>query len=450
MNRTVSNILQFNKIYLSLIASFITLNAHAMSDHLYIGETIYLNDPTITDVVIGNDQIVKAKTVGRKGVALTGVTAGDTTVKIWNGRQYISSDVHVYPSNVKKTLNDLQQALSNIPNISIELIGDNIIIQGNNISLENKERIDNYSTLFKNVVNLTKTKENNVQEKQKMVYLDVRVVEISTSSTKEIGINWNTASIDGPKFGILGDFKRSSAFTSDTNPLAGSIPALPKIDPFQTYFGLASFIDSKINLLQENGTAKIIARPLLSCKNGGNATFLSGGQVPFQSSGATGTPSIEFKDYGIKLDISPTITNEGIVAKILAEVSNIDQSVQISGMPGFLTRRTETEFVVEQGQTLVLSGLVAADISDTQSAVPGLGKIPLFGNLFKSKSKAKKQNELVFFVTPYVYENDFSKKMEKVGEASDSIVKDELGAGLILPKDFNSQLENTNEAQDKK
>ncbi|MEG0489068.1 MAG: type II and III secretion system protein, partial [Acinetobacter sp.] len=166
--------------------------------------------------------------------------------------------------------------------------------------------------------------------------------------------------------------------------------------------------------------------------------------------GATGTPSIEFKDYGIKLDISPTITNEGIVAKILAEVSNIDQSVQISGMPGFLTRRTETEFVVEQGQTLVLSGLVAADISDTQSAVPGLGKIPLFGNLFKSKSKAKKQNELVFFVTPYVYENDFSKKMEKVGEASDSIVKDELGAGLILPKDFNSQLENTNEAQDKK
>lgn len=228
----------------------------------------------ITDVVIGNDQIVKAKNVGRKGIALTGVTAGDTTVKIWNGKQYISSEVHVFPSNLKKTLENLRSVLGTIPNLSISIIGDNVVLQGANISADDKEKIDNYASLFKNVVNLAKTKENNVQEKQKMIYLDVRVVEISTSSTKEIGINWNTSSIDGPKFGILGDFKRSAAFTSANNPLANNILPLPKIDPFQTYFGLASYIDSKINLLQENGTAKIIARPLLSCKNGGNATFL--------------------------------------------------------------------------------------------------------------------------------------------------------------------------------
>jgi pilus assembly protein CpaC len=76
-------------------------------------------------------------------------------------------------------------------------------------------------------------------------------------------------------------------------------------------------------------------------------------------------------------------------------VSTIDQSVQVSGVPGFLTRRTETEFVVGQGQTLVLSGLVGAEKMG-ESAVPGLGKIPLLGNLFKSKSNRIKQNELVF------------------------------------------------------
>ena len=62
-----------------------------------------------------------------------------------------------------------------------------------------------------------------------MIYLDVRIVEISTSSTKEIGINWNTASIDGPKFGIIGDFKRSDLFQSEINPLADNIPVLPKL-----------------------------------------------------------------------------------------------------------------------------------------------------------------------------------------------------------------------------
>lgn len=438
------------KKYLPILACCIAFHADAMSDQLYIGETIYLNDPSITDIVIGNDQIIKAKNIGHKGVALTGVAAGDTTIKVWNGKNYISSEIHVYPSNVNKTLNDLKNNLGNINNLSIKLIGDNVVLQGNNITLEDKEIIDNYSSLFKNIVNLTKTKESNIQEKQKMIYLDVRVVEISTSSTKEIGINWNTSSIDGPKFGILGDFKRSSAFSSESNPLAGSIDALPKINPFQTYFGLASFIDSKINLLQENGTAKIIARPLLSCKNGGNATFLSGGQIPFQSAAATGTPSIEFKDYGVKLDIHPTISNDGIVAKILAEVSTIDQSVQVSGVPGFLTRRTETEFVVGQGQTLVLSGLVNSEKGFGENTVPGLGKIPLLGNLFKSKANRVKRNELVFFVTPYVYENDFSNKMDKISEASDNIVKEELGAGLILPNHYSDQLENTNEAEIKK
>ena len=436
-------------VYLPLLTCLITIHANAMSDQLYIGETIYLNDPTVTDVVIGNDQIVKAKKVGNKGIALTGVATGDTTLKVWNGNRYFTSEIHVYPSNVKKTLEDLQVALRDIPKLSIKLVGDNVVLQAKDLTLEEKERIDGYASLFRNVANLTKTKENTLQEKQKMIYLDVRVVEISTSSTKEIGIKWNTASVDGPKFGVLGDFKRSDIFTG-TNPLSEQIAPLSKISPFQTYFGLASFIDSKINLLQENGTAKIIARPLLSCKNGGNATFLSGGQIPYQSAGATGTPSIEFKDYGIKLDINPTISNDGIVAKILAEVSTIDQSVQVSGVPGFLTRRTETEFVVGQGQTLVLSGLVGAEKSGGESAVPGLGKIPLLGNLFKSKSKRIKQNELVFFVTPYVYENDFEKKMGEIGHSADGVVRSELGSGLIIPSDYNLPSEKTDEIENKK
>ena len=153
----------FKSAYLPLLMCLIAVNSHAMSDQLYIGETIYLNDPTVTDVVIGNDQIVKAKKVGNKGIALTGVAAGDTTLKVWNGNRYFTSEIHVYPSNVKKTLEDLQTALRDIPKLSIQLVGDNVVLQGKDLTLEEKERVDGYASLFKNVVNLAKTKENNLQ-----------------------------------------------------------------------------------------------------------------------------------------------------------------------------------------------------------------------------------------------------------------------------------------------
>lgn len=411
----------------------------AIDNQLYVGETIYINEPNITDIIIGNNSIIKAKKIGKKGIALTGVNSGDTTIKLWNGNHYSSSDFHVSPTNIKQTFLDIQHSLGNIPNLSIQQIGDNVVLQGSDFSNADKEKIDTSALLFKNVVNLTKSKDTSSQEKQKMIYLDVRILEISSSNTKQIGIKWNTSSIDGPKFGLMGDFKKSSAFTVENNALSNNISTLPSVSPFQTYFGLASFIDSKINLLQENGVAKILARPLLSCKNGGNATFLSGGQVPYQSSSATGTPSIEFKDYGIKLDIHPSISEGGIMAKILAEVSTIDQSVQVSGVPGFLTRRTETEFVVEQGQTLVLSGLVGSQKSNSQSSVPGLGKIPILGNLFKSKSNNEKNNELVFFVTPYIYDEDDKHKLDKVINDSNRLVQEEMPKTKALSEVYASK-----------
>lgn len=429
----------FKKIVFFSSTLFAMNVSAAIDNQLYVGETIYINDPNITDIIIGNNSIVKAKKIGKKGIALTGVNSGDTTIKLWNGNNYSSSDFHVSPTNIKQTFLDIQQNLGNIPNLNIQQIGDNVVLQGSNFSNADKEKIDTSALLFKNVVNLTKSKDTSTQEKQKMIYLDVRILEISSSNTKQIGIKWNTSSVDGPKFGLMGDFKKSSAFTVENNALSNNISTLPSVSPFQTYFGLASFIDSKINLLQENGVAKILARPLLSCKNGGNATFLSGGQVPYQSSSATGTPSIEFKDYGIKLDIHPSISEGGIMAKILAEVSTIDQSVQVSGVPGFLTRRTETEFVVGQGQTLVLSGLVGSQKSNSQSSVPGLGKIPLFGNLFKSKSNNEKNNELVFFVTPYIYDEDDKHKLDKVVNDSSKLVQEEMPKTKILSEAYQSQ-----------
>ncbi len=390
---------------LSLTASL----ARADDSLLYVGESRFINDKSITDVVVGVDSVLSAKPVRGRGVVFTGVAPGDTTVKIWRGKQYNSVDVHVSARNLPRLKQQVTELVHDLPGVTVSIMGDQVVLQGDQLEKSIKQRVDAIAAIFPGVVNLTATLEQGTALTHKMVYLDVRIVEVSSSLSKDIGIQWNGSGISGPKAAAMGDVYKSGLFQNPGNPLAEQVnTALPRIRPLRGYLGIASVIDSKINLMQEEGVARVLARPLLSCKSGGKASFLSGGQVPYQTVGATGTPSVEFKDYGIKLDIQPVITAEGINANILTEVSSLDKSVSVNGVPGLLSRKTETDFVVAQGETIVLSGLVNAETGKSISSLPGLGQLPLIKHLFRDKSSSHKQTELVVFVTPHIYDLDES------------------------------------------
>lgn len=236
---------------------------------------------------------------------------------------------------------------------------------------------------------------------ERMVRMRVRMVEFRKSALGRLGIDWNDSAA-GPSLAAAGEASTNQLLRptgQGFDALSGSSSSV------SAYFGIASNITSKINLLSQNGDAVTLAEPVLSAMNGGQASFLAGGEVPYPSVGENGQTQVEFKEYGIKLDVAPLIDAAGHVRTLLeTEISQLDASVSVQGTPGLLTRRAQTEVTVRSGQTIVISGLLSSDSGADANMIPGLGKLPIIGRLFGSRSRRNTLNELVIFVTPEVIE----------------------------------------------
>ncbi len=418
---------------MSVYAQDIPIRQQVM--HLYVGQSEFISDNSITNVAVGSDEILNAIAVGKKGVLITGIKSGDTTIKVWRKGSLQTINTHVYPANFFRMIQDITFYLKDFEGVSARVLGDRIIVEGDNLLPDDKNKIDAFLSQFTYVTNLTKAKSQAPDlNDQRMVYFDVKILEVSKSNMDNLGIQWGTQ-INGPQVGIAGEFKKSNAYRVDSEGLGLQNVPVGIVQPFATYAGLISAVTSRINILQSQGLANLIAHPVLSCKNGGNAKFLSGGQVPYNSASATGTPSVEFKDYGIKLDVSPTIQSDGsIVAKISSEISEIDKSVTVNGTPGLLTRKTDTEFSLKNGETLVLSGLNYKQTTSANDSVPGISKAPIIGGLFKNNSKTDRQTELLFVVTPIVY-SDKTMTVSMVKTAQAHSQESNIN-NTLLPKDF--------------
>lgn len=410
--------------------------AYAVDKTMYMfpGESQLLTDPGITNVVVGSDEILNAIPTNGKGIVITAKKTGDTTLKLWNNTVYRTIEFHVYPANLVWTFKEVNRFLAAYPTIKSDIIGDKVVVSGGQLEPSSKAKVDVLLSSFgSNVLNLVSTS-NEVQGAEgQMIYLDVRVVELSSQNLKDIGIAWG-GTINGPTIaasGMEAGFSRVTTMgprDADGNrpisPFPQEILNVANLPYFNAYLGVITKLDSKINLMQQSGSATVVARPLLSCKNGGKASFLSGGQIPYSTTSNAGTQT-EFKDYGIKLEVEPLIKSSGdIQARITAELSDVDPSTTVNSQPGLLIRKTETEFSIEPGKTLVLSGLVSINKSKTKSQIPLLGSIPIIGNLFKDRSSASKQTELVFFVTPYIYKS--VKGIDGVLKNANAIVDDAI------------------------
>lgn len=263
-----------------------------------------------------------------------------------------------------------------------------------------------------------------------MIRVKVRMVEVRKSATRDLGIDWLKSGVNGPTFGVLGDITNNNIIRPQIPAGLGQV-ALPAGDVWTTYFGIASTISSQLNFLATRGDAITVAEPTLTCVNGGSAKFLSGGEIPYSTVNANGQVNVEFKEYGIKLDIFPKASKEGnIYTRLVAELSQPDDARIIGGVPALLSRKTESQLNVRTGETIVISGLLSAEQGYTKDTVPGLGDIPIVGSLFSNKVVRNNLNELVLFVTPEVVSQEelsgnsrqqrlqveANKRMQKLGK----------------------------------
>jgi pilus assembly protein CpaC len=216
---------------------------------------------------------------------------------------------------------------------------------------------------------------------QTMIQVDVQVMEIIDTDTLNLGLDWER---------IVGNAGQLNIFES-TAP----INAIGTLDRAK--------LNLLLKLMVEKGHAKILARPKLLTLSGNKASFNSGGELPVSTVNSTGQQSVEWKKYGVNLDVNPTAKDTGdIHLDIRAEVSDVDYTHLVNGNPALKTRWASSTIQVQPGSTVVIGGLIQEKTQIQHQGLPILSDIPVLGYLFKSTMTSQENSELVIFVTPYI------------------------------------------------
>jgi Flp pilus assembly secretin CpaC len=162
-----------------------------------------------------------------------------------------------------------------------------------------------------------------------------------------------------------------------------------------------------IQALQEKRQVRTLAEPTLTLLSGEQGSFLAGGEIPIAFVGGQGQVSIEYKEFGIRLNLLPNVTDDGkIQMQVAPEVSSLDQANGVStnsvSVPAFVTSRMNTTLLVEPGQSFVLAGLYNQQDTDSMSRFPGLGAIPVLGSFFKNTWSNRSKSEMVVVIRPEI------------------------------------------------
>ena len=259
----------------------------------------------------------------------------------------------------------------------------------------------------KNVVNVLTFGPVGAQE----VLLEVKFAEVDRSALTQLGSNFFSTGA-GNFVGTTGTGQYGGFGTQQITQTPGQSGATSTSQTINNVLNLFLFrpdihFGAVIEALQNKNLLQILAEPNLIAVNGKKASFLAGGQFPFPivhpGAGFTAV-TISFKEFGVKLEFTPVIMPNGNIHLIVApEVSTLDfaNALTISGftVPALSTRKAETEFELQDGQSFVIAGLIDNRVTDIWNKIPGLGDIPILGNFFKSKSASKSNSELMVLCT---------------------------------------------------
>lgn len=251
-----------------------------------------------------------------------------------------------------------------------------------------------------------------IAAKSNTVQVDVQVVEFKKTALKRAGINLVSggANEHGFSFGMYTPgSSTSSGGTGGSN--GGGSTALSSAMNLVLGFGKAfngNGLSAQLGFLEGNGLARVLAKPTLVAHTGQSASFLAGGEIPIPvPSSSSNNISIRYKEFGVKLQLTPTIlSDERIALKVAPEASDLDYTagVTIAGIsvPAVVTRRADTMVELADGESFVIGGLVSRATSSSVNKVPLLGDLPIIGPFFKNLNYSQDEKELVIIVTPHL------------------------------------------------
>ncbi|HLS50570.1 MAG TPA: pilus assembly protein N-terminal domain-containing protein [Burkholderiaceae bacterium] len=417
-------LLQLFKLLLCVCLTILSINVGAAYGYessltLQVGEVRVLTIPDVARVAVGDGQLLNAVTTEEKEVILFARRDGISTLQVWaaDGTRY-HYQVTILPEGTRQIQHELKQVIERIPQARVSTVGDKLLVEGEELSDDDRERVAELSRRYPQLLDFTSQ-----VGWDRMVLLDVQVVEVPRNRLQELGVRWAPQSSGGLTAGLAWESGSKNlldrpAFGQEMAPMPLAYPA----SSAAAYFGINSLLMAQINVMAQTGSAVILAQPQLLARSGSTAEFLAGGEVPYSTVDSNGNSSTSFKPYGVSLRITPKIERNHIVrSHVEVEVSSIDASLSVPNGPSLKTRRASTEINVRSGQTLVLAGFLSREESRNVHKVPGLGDIPLIGELFRSTRFQNAETELAIFVTPVVVTPDHPDLLERVNRGGDII-----------------------------
>jgi len=361
---------------------------------LQVGETRILSHPGVKRVAIGNGQVVGAiETEGRE-VVVFARAEGVSSMHVWaNGGRAKAYELRVVPAGAPRLGAEVEALLARIPGARSTEVGGRILIEGDDLSDDDRLRITALADRYPAVLDFT-----GQVGWDRMVQLDVQVVEIPTSRLRDLGVRWDGLSQGGINAGLAWDAGSRGRMS---RPGEGIIETVGPASSAAGYFGVNALLSSRIAMLAQSGEAVMLAQPQLLARSGASATFLAGGEVPYSSTDTRGNSNTLFKPYGVMLRITPRVDRNGVIRSLIeVEASSVDNALSVPGGPALRTRRASTEFNVRSGDTLVIGGFLSRERDEEADGLPWLKDIPVLGALFSSRRYQLRETELAIFVTP--------------------------------------------------
>jgi pilus assembly protein CpaC len=369
---------------------------------------VSVTDPTVAD----------ALPVTPTQVLVNGLAPGEVSLLIWDelerSRSFdlrVDVDITAAAEEIHRIFPEEQ--------ISVTPSRSAIVLAGHVTTEEVSKHAGAIATAYsKNVVNVLTFGPVGAQE----VLLEVKFAEVDRSAVTQLGVNLfmpglgNTIALSQTgQFGSLTVHNTAQTTVTNGNTQTTTTTLTPPVVNISDFLNLFITrtdvnIGAVIKALQQKNLLQILAEPNLIAVNGKESSFLAGGEFPFpvaQPSGAgTSTVSIQFREFGVRLKFTPVIQPNGnIHLRVAPEVSTLDfaNAVTVAGttVPAISTRKAETEFELQDGQSFVIAGLMDSRVTNIASKVPGLGDIPVLGNLFRSKSFQKSNAELMVLCTAH-------------------------------------------------
>ena len=344
-------------------------------------------DSEFSSLFVANPDVADLEVKSPRLLYLTGLGVGETSLFAVDDDDNVLMSAQIQVTHNTKALEQGIARVAPGQNITATTVDQSLVITGSVKSPDDAANVMQVAGQF--VDDPARVVNRMTVAAPTQVNLQVRIAEIGRNIDRQLGIEWGAIGINSSgstQFGLFG-----GQGVSGSGGYSAGI----------SYSGTRLSVDVVLQALANEGLVSILAEPNLTARSGESASFLAGGEYPYAVRNDLQN-TITFKDYGIGLNFTPTVLDNGRISlRVATQVSELSFANE-GDVPSIVARRAETTVDLGSGQSFAIAGLMQNSSSQSGSRMPGLGDIPVLGALFSSSGFKRGQSELVIIVTPVI------------------------------------------------